>query len=250
MHLADGIVSHAPTLAGAAVVSAAGVAWALRRAPSVDRGAAWTGSLAAFVLAAQAINIPLVPGASAHAIGAGLVTLVLGPARALLALTAVVLVQALVLADGGVTTLGVNLVNVALLPVACVHVTRQLLGERNLAATAVIGTLAGNVAGAASLALLLSLGTGAPLALTAGWLVGVQALAGLCEGTLTALAVTRLRRRAPGLLSRPESEGTAVARRRLAWACVAVGVAAALVPFASSTPDALEALLTRVQATP
>ena len=242
MHLADGIVSDLPVILAASAVGGSAVVWAARRAAR-DPGPspAWTGTLAAFVLAAQAINVPLVPGASAHVIGAGLLTLVLGAPRAILALVAVLLTQALLLADGGVTTFGVNVLNIAVLPVLSVVLARRLLGEERLRASAVVGTTLGNAVGALSLSMVLMLGAGAHPGATLAWLIGVQTLAGLIEGVLTSLAVGRLSARAPALFahSAPRSES----KRGLGWAAVAVAIAVVLLPLARSTPDALEVVL-------
>ncbi|HMR77969.1 MAG TPA: energy-coupling factor ABC transporter permease, partial [Polyangiaceae bacterium] len=97
MHLPDGIVSSPAILVGAALVSAGVVSASVTRVAKSDRAQqlAWTGTLAAFALAVQAVNVPAAPGVSAHALGASLLTLLLGPASAVLALATVVLLQAL-----------------------------------------------------------------------------------------------------------------------------------------------------------
>ena len=201
MHLADGIVENPAWLIGANIVGAAAAVLVTRRVGAEgSRGVAFTGTLAAFVLAAQALNVPLVPGASAHVIGASLLTLAVGPARAVLALVAVLIVQALMFADGGVSALGINVLNIAVIPVLAVHVVHRLLGPKRLALTAVLGTVIGNALGASSLALTLVAGAGVPVVLAFGWLVGLQMLAGLVEGVLTALALRHLVKAAPGLL--------------------------------------------------
>lgn len=253
MHLADGILTNPAVLLGLDVAGGAGFVLAARRAlVGSARDVAWTGTLGAFALAIQALNVPLVPGASAHAIGAGLLAVALGPARAILALGAVLLVQALLLADGGITALGINLLNLAVLPVLVVHAARLVLEPRlGLPVAAAIGTAAGTVIGGASLAAALVLGADAPLGLTFGFLVGVQAVAGCIEGVLTALAVRHLRGRAPALVSRDvTSSAPAHAWRSVAWAALAVGIAVALLPLASRQPDALESVLQRIQAAP
>lgn len=264
MHLADGIVSQAPIVVSLNLLGACGIGAALGRSfDEQRRGVAWTGTLAAFVLAAQALNVPLLPGTSAHAIGAGLLCFTLGPARAIVALFAVLLVQALLLADGGITVLGINALNLAVLPVLIVHGCRLCFGESKLglAAAALVGTLLGNVVGAASLGLILVSGAGAPPAFTFTWLIAVQALAGAAEGTLTALAVRRLSARAPELISRPPPDAavpfaldtepsTARVGRVLPALALAVGVTMALLPLASATPDALESLLTHLRLEP
>jgi cobalt/nickel transport system permease protein len=265
VHLADGIVSQVPAvvsmnLLGACAVGAA-ASYALRQGA---RGTAWTGTLAAFVLAAQALNVPVLAGTSAHVIGGGLLALALGPARAIVAGFAVLLVQALLLADGGITVLGVNTLNIAVLPALAVHICRRVFGEskRGLTFAAVIGVVLGNLAGASSLGLALTAGAGAPAAVTFPWLLGVQALAGVGEGVLTAFAVRGLLARAPALLHGPAREraepraldsADVALEARGGWGSVrpvaiALGVVIALLPLASASPDALEAVLEHVRA--
>lgn len=248
MHLADGILTHPGVLIGANAVGAAVGALVLRSSERAgERSVVWTGTLAAFVLAAQALNVPLVPGASAHVIGAGLLTLALGPGRAALALLAVVCVQALLFADGGITTLGINALHIAFIPTLSMHFVARRLGPSRLELAAVLGTLLGNALSAASLACLLTLGATVSPGLAFGWLVGMQSLAGVIEGGLTALAVRQLRARAPGSLHAaqtaartPTPAATTDRRRGLAWAAIALAVVVLLLPLASHAPDALD----------
>jgi len=261
VHLADGILHATPLVIGLDVLGAAALGVALERS-LCDRAryAAWTGTLAAFVLAAQALNLPLLPGASAHVVGTALLTLALGPARAIVALAAVLVVQALLLADGGITVLGINLLNLAVLPALSTDLARRVCGEsaRGRIVAAVAGALAGNVAGACSLAGILVVGAGAPAKITFAWLVGVQALAGLAEGILTALVVRHLLGRAPALLRAParpmpralDDEPAVVPRARWRALAIAIVAAIAIVPFVTATPDALELVLVRIGAAP
>jgi cobalt/nickel transport system permease protein len=249
VHLADGIISPTPVVIALNIAGVALVGATLRTAFERRRCAAWTGTMAAFVLAAQALNVPMVPGASAHAIGAGLLALTLGPARAIVALFAVLLVQALLLGDGGITVIGINALNIAVLPVACVHACRKLFGETPRAVfwAALVGTPLGSVLGAACLGAVLVQAAHAPFAVTFGWLIGVQAVAGVVEGVISAAAVKHLLGRAPALLRvgmAHESDERDVPSRRALWVTAfAVAVTLALLPFASAMPDALEVVV-------
>lgn len=249
MHLADGILQSPSLLVGLNATGAAAVALALRRRFEGAQSAVYTGTLAAFVLALQAVNVPLVPGASAHVIGAGLLTLTLGPAYAVLALLAVLTAQALLFADGGITVFAFNAMNIAVIPVLAVHTCRRIFGEspRRLALAALVGTFLGNVGGAVSLAIALVLGAAAPMGIAFTWLVSVQALAGLVEGVLTGLAVLHLCRKAPTLISTQKSAPIPW-KLALTWGGLAFGLALALTQFSSSTPDALERVLALVHA--
>jgi cobalt/nickel transport system permease protein len=256
VHLADGIVTHPGVIVGLDLVGAGSLAVAVCRADAEDRRAvAWTGMLTAFLLAAQAVNVPLLPGTSAHVIGAGLVTLAVGPARSIVAMTGVLLVQALFFGDGGLTVIGINIINLAVLPALAVELSARVIGRsgRALGVSAFVGTVLGNALGASLLAGTLVFGAGVPARVAFPWLVGVQSMAGLAEGVLTALAARHLERRAPGLLSERRGPGAGAPRTNgfravLAWTAIFVGVATALIPLASSAPDALELLAPRTGA--
>jgi len=255
VHLADGILEDTSLLAGVSCLGAAAVVVAMTRVRRCTRGAAWTGALAAFVLAAQAVNVPVVPGASAHVVGAGLMTIAVGPARAIVGMFAVLIVQALLFADGGVTALFVNTLNLAVIPVLVTHLLRVALKgvSRGRVLAAGLGTLLGNVLGAASLATLLVVGAGAPALVSFGWLVGVQAAAGAVEGVLASLSVAYLLRRAPALMASKSSDAPRALDERaappptplagLGGLLLLLGAAVLLLPFASEVPDALEVLL-------
>lgn len=258
MHLADGIVEDPLLLAGVSCIGAAAIVAAATRVKRCTRGAAWTGALAAFVLAAQAVNVPVVPGASAHVVGTGLMTIAVGPARAVVGMFGVLLVQALLFADGGVTAIFINTLNIAAIPAFATYAARKLFGNRRRGPiyAVTLGTVAGNVGGALGLSALLVVGAGAPAAVTFGWLVGVQGAAGVVEGLLAAASVAYLLRRAPGLmavlpkevpLALDERVAPAPARGLgLAGVLVLVGAALLARPFASKLPDALEVVVNRV----
>ncbi len=86
---------------------------------------------AALVFALQMVNFPVLPGTSGHLLGGALATALIGPRRALLAVSAVVVTQSLLFADGGIDAMGVNLWFIALIPVGVAVVLRRLLSRRN-----------------------------------------------------------------------------------------------------------------------
>lgn len=258
MHLADGIIDDPTLLVGVSCLGAAAVVSAITRVKRCTRGAAWTGALAAFVLAAQAVNVPVVPGASAHVVGAGLMTVTVGPARAIVGMFGVLLVQALLFADGGVTVLFVNALNLAAIPALLTHgICRWFKANARGSVVAVgLGTLLGNLCGAACLALLLVVGAGAPAGMTFGWLVGIQTAAGAVEGLLAAASVAYLLQRAPGLLAAESNTAPRALDERVVepsprfsaygGVLVLLGVALLALPFASQVPDALEVVVERL----
>lgn len=73
-------------------------------------------ALAAGIFAIQAMNIPIGMGTSGHMVGAVLVAIVFGtPWAGVLVLTLVLLVQGFAFADGGITTMGANILNMGVI---------------------------------------------------------------------------------------------------------------------------------------
>lgn len=114
MHVPDGFVDTRVALA-AAVVAVAGVALCLNRAHRTldERTAPLAGLTAAYIFAVQMLNFPVAAGTSGHLLGGALAAILVGPWVGALCVTVVLLVQALVFADGGLTALGLNIINMA-----------------------------------------------------------------------------------------------------------------------------------------
>ena len=198
MHIPDGFID-APVAAGAAVVAVAGVAVCLRGARRTldERTAPLAGLVAVFVFAAQMINFPVGAGTSGHLIGAALAAILVGPYAGALAITVVLAVQALVFADGGLTALGLNIVNMALIAtfvawfvfrgVVRIFGTRRpsvVTGAWLAGLLSVLGAVAGFLVE-------FSLGGTAPVDLTAvvAAMFSVHVVIGAIEGIITALIV-------------------------------------------------------------
>lgn len=110
MHVPDGFLD-APTSVATGVAAMAAVGIALRKARGEldDRTAPMAGLVATFVFAAQMVNFPVGLGTSGHLLGGALAAVLVGPWTGLLAVSVVLIVQALLLADGGITALGTNI---------------------------------------------------------------------------------------------------------------------------------------------
>ena len=198
MHIPDGFID-APTSLAAAVVAVGGVAWCLRRTSRTleDRDIPVVGLAAAFVFAAQMINFPVASGTSGHFFGGVLAAVLVGPFAGALAVAVVLVVQALVFADGGLSALGLNVVNMALVG-AFAGYGIFLLVRRVLRTAAPSIALAAGIAACAApvLAAVVFVGEYAlggndavsPTSL-AGAMIGVHAVIGIGEGVITALAV-------------------------------------------------------------
>jgi cobalt/nickel transport system permease protein len=198
VHVPDGFLD-APTSVATGVVAVAAVGVALRKARTEldDRTAPMAGLVAAFVFAAQMINFPVGAGTSGHLLGGALAAVLVGPWTAVLCISVVLIVQALFMADGGITALGTNITLMAVVGVAVgwlVFVAlRAVLPKRlgSVPPAAAIGALLSVPAAAAVFTLLFAIGGQAPVetgkVLTA--MVGWHVVIGIGEAVVTALVV-------------------------------------------------------------
>lgn len=116
MHIPDGFLSPqvwAP-LAGASGLTVAYAAAKSERQLPPEK-VPLVGATAAFIFAAQMVNFRVAGGFSGHLLGGVLAAALLGPHAAVVAMTVVLLVQSLVFQDGGVTALGANILNMAII---------------------------------------------------------------------------------------------------------------------------------------
>src|SRR3954453_22001373 len=144
MHIPDGFLTPEVALA-CAVPAAACVAIGLRRANVEldERRVPLLGVTAAFIFAAQMLNFPVAGGTSGHFLGAALAAILLGPWLACLVMAVVIGVQAFVFADGGITALGANVLNMGVIGALVVGglmlAARGVAGQRRGAFLAVAG---------------------------------------------------------------------------------------------------------------
>src|SRR5690606_2904524 len=109
MHVPDHFLPMGATAPAAAIATGAVVLAATAGRPRITtRDTLLAGTTAAMIFGAQMVNYPIAGGVSGHLFGGALATALLGPRLALLAMTAVVGVQALLFGDGGINALGVN----------------------------------------------------------------------------------------------------------------------------------------------
>jgi cobalt/nickel transport system permease protein len=214
VHIPDGWIDL-PTSAAAGAVAVAGVAVSARRAGAAvrERVTSLPAVIAAYLLVAQLLVVPVGLGTSAHLVGAGLAALLVGPGLTILCVAVVVVIQALVLADGGVTALGLNLVNDGIVPALVTAglfaVLRPVLVGRTRRATRRLQAIAGGVcaglgalaaAGAATLEFVVG-GTDAVSAGTvAASIGGAHVVVAVLEAVLTTLALGTVLRLRPDLV--------------------------------------------------
>lgn len=198
MHVPDGFLDI-PTSAATGAVAVAGIGLALRgaRRELDDRTAPMAGLVATFVFATQMLNFPVGVGTSGHLLGGALAAILVGPWTGILCLSVVLLVQALLFADGGITALGTNITLLGIVGVLVgwlVFRGLQAVLPKRLGLVPALAALAAYVSvpvTALAFVGLYVVGGQAPVSLTAliSAMVGWHTLIGIGEAAITGLVV-------------------------------------------------------------
>jgi cobalt/nickel transport system permease protein len=198
MHVPDGFL-NAQTSVATGMVAATAVTVALRRSRIEldERSAPLAGLTAAFIFAVQMLNFPVGIGTSGHLMGGALAAALVGPWTAVLCLSVVLVVQALLFADGGLTALGTNMALMAVVTVAVgwavAKLVLALLPKRTAAVipATVIGALVSVPAAAGVFVLLYEVGGEAslPIGALVVSMLGWHTLIGIGEAVITGLVV-------------------------------------------------------------
>lgn len=198
-HIPDGVLS-APVLLTGGLASAGLLAYALRRLDYDQVPAA--AVLAAAFFVASLISVPIGPG-SVHLLLNGLMGLLLGW-TALPALAVALLLQAAFFGFGGLASLGVNVLNMALPALVCALVLRPLLRRTAGPRVFWIGAAAGGL-GVLLTAVMVALAlaaSGQALLPAARVLVVIYLPLALVEALITGTVVGFLERVEPAILHR------------------------------------------------
>ena len=246
MHIPDGFLSGLVSIL-LWIISIVVVGYALKRVSKDlgERQVPLMGVLAAAIFAGQMLNFAVAGGTSGHLMGAALATILLGPWAAVLVLTTVVGVQALIFQDGGLLALGANILNMGVIGVAVAYMAyqtiRKLAGERRW------GVFFGGLAAGwlsvviASLAVALELAVSgtSPANVAVPAMAGIHALIGIGEGLITIGALAFVYTVRPDLLRLKSERAVGGAAVWVVGLLLAIGLAIAS-PLASSHPDGLE----------
>jgi len=198
VHVPDGFI-NAPTSAVTAVVAAGAIAVSLRgaRRELDDRTAPLAGLVAAFIFAVQMLNFPVAAGTSGHLLGGALAAILVGPFTGVLCVSVVLLMQGVLFADGGLTALGVNITDMAIVTTVVAYaVFRGLVkvlprGRRSVTAASFVAAALSVPAAAVAFTFLYWIGgtTDVAIGKVATAMIGVHVLIGVGEAVITALTV-------------------------------------------------------------
>ncbi len=259
MHLPDGFLDT-PTVLVTSTGALVTLSYAVRRTSRElgERTVPLLGVTAAFVFAAQMVNFPIGAGTSGHFLGAAFAAVVLGPWAAVVVMAVVAAVQAVGMADGGISALGANTLNMAVVAVFVGYGAHRAL--RPLLPPTIPGYLAG-VAVASWLSVVVASGAVAvelavsgtvPLRFALPAMTSVHMVIGIGEALIATTVLATILASRPDLVHSPPRGLSATARRGTSltppktWGFLAAALAVALAisvfvsPFASQAPDGLE----------
>jgi cobalt/nickel transport system permease protein len=242
------------TMSAATGVISFGTLWAYIRSAKdliADKFIALTGMMSALIFVLQMINFPIAAGTSGHLLGGALAVIVLGPRLGLICLSVVVIIQSLLFADGGLSALGVNVLNMAIVTSATswfiVKYWIKFIGK-NKTSIVSVSVLAGILSVVfSSIAFTIQYAIGGTISIPVGTvllaMVTTHFIIGFGEGIITALIVTLLIRVRPDLIyayERSDENTTKVSFYGLF--IILILLLSLVTPFASSSPDGLESV--------
>ncbi len=212
MHMSDGLI-NAPASVLFGIIAIAGLGFCAWRARGDldEKTVPMAGLVAAFIFAVQMINFPILPGVSGHLLGGALAAILVGPYTGALCIAIVLVVQCLLFADGGVTALGANITNMALISTFAGYLVAtalyRLVRARTpslggLGVVAFVSALCGTLCAATGFVIEYAIGGVATtsLATVATYMWGTHVLIGIGEGLITAVTVVAVSRARPDLV--------------------------------------------------
>ncbi|WP_405751947.1 energy-coupling factor ABC transporter permease [Streptomyces sp. NBC_01020] len=198
MHVPDGFI-NAPVSAVTGVIAAGAIAVSLRgaRRELDERTAPLAGLVAAFIFSVQMLNFPVAAGTSGHLLGGALAAILVGPYTGVLCVSVVLLMQGILFADGGLTALGVNITDMAIVTTVVAYaVFRGLVKvlprrRSSITAASFVAALLSVPCAALAFTAMYALGgtTDVPVGKVLTAMVGVHVLIGIGEAAITALTV-------------------------------------------------------------
>ncbi len=219
MHIPDGFLNAGVSVA-TGVVAVGGGAVALKKARDEldDKSVPMLALCAAFIFAAQMLNFPIAGGTSGHFLGAALAAILLGPYLGSLVLMVVLIIQALLFADGGLTALGANIFNMAIVGVYGAYVIYYLLkkalprGRTWFLSSTAISAWFSIVLAALVCALELAISGTSPAGTVIPAMVGIHALIGIVEALITVVVAGVVMAARPDLIRTYQPAGNLTVR--------------------------------------
>ena len=204
MHIPDGFLSM-PVMLVMWIITVLVVGYSVRKTNKqiTEKHIPLMGVLAAFVFAAQMLNVPVAAGTSGHFLGGVLVAIFLGPWVGTVIMATVFIVQAVLFQDGGILALGANIFNMGLVGTVLGFYLYRGLAKMLKSKTIAAGAAAWAAIVLASLvcALELAVSGTSPLQVVVPAMTGIHAVIGIIEAVITVVVISAVIRTRPDLLT-------------------------------------------------
>jgi cobalt/nickel transport system permease protein len=209
MHIPDGYLT--PTVLAAAFVITA-IFWIIsfRKIKLTEQQVPLMGLLTALFFAAMFANYPVFFGTTAHLLGAAVIGLILGPFAGLISMTIILVLQAFLFGDGGITALGANVLNMGVIgvfiPCALFLVLNMALkprSNRTILGMVFVSAFVGDLLAAVAAAVELSLSQPVfpyGLSVTLPAMVINHSVIGIAEGVVAVIIIGTLLKLRPDVL--------------------------------------------------
>ena len=252
MHVPDGFINAQVSVATGVI--SLGTLWAyIRNAKNLvaDKLIALTGMMSALIFVLQMINFPIAAGTSGHLLGGALAVIVLGPSLGIICISIVVVIQSLLFADGGLSALGVNVLNMAIITSLTGWLTitfwKKLFGDSQF--TLISGSVIAGLLSVvfSSIAFVMEYAIGGTVSVPLGSvliaMISTHLFIGLGEGVITALIISLLLRvRSDLVYANTKKDKSNNLSTSYGIFIVLILSLTLITPYASSSPDGLESV--------
>ena len=252
MHVPDGFINAQVSVATGVI--SLGTLWAyIRNAKNLvaDKLIALTGMMSALIFVLQMINFPIAAGTSGHLLGGALAVIVLGPSLGIICISIVVVIQSLLFADGGLSALGVNVLNMAIITSLTGWLTitfwKKLFGDSQF--TLISGSVIAGLLSVvfSSIAFVMEYAIGGTVSVPLGSvliaMISTHLFIGLGEGVITALIISLLLRvRSDLVYVNTKKDNSNNLSTSYGIFIVLILSLTLITPYASSSPDGLESV--------
>ena len=252
MHVPDGFINAQVSVATGVI--SLGTLWAyIRNAKNLvaDKLIALTGMMSALIFVLQMISFPIAAGTSGHLLGGALAVIVLGPSLGIICISIVVVIQSLLFADGGLSALGVNVLNMAIITSLTGWLTitfwKKLFGDSQF--TLISGSVIAGLLSVvfSSIAFVMEYAIGGTVSVPLGSvliaMISTHLFIGLGEGVITALIISLLLRvRSDLVYANTKKDKSNNLSTSYGIFIVLILSLTLITPYASSSPDGLESV--------
>ncbi len=207
--------------------------------------------MSALIFVLQMINFPVAAGTSGHLLGGALAVVVLGPSLGIICISIVVIIQSLLFADGGLSALGINVLNMAIVTSTVgwftISTWKRIFGDEKF--SIISGSVVAGILSVifSSIAFVLEYALGGTVSVPLGSvllaMISTHLLIGIGEGVITALIVSLLLRVRSDLvyIKTNEHKNNKGSSFYGIFLLLILGFTL-LTPYASSSPDGLESV--------